>query len=259
MNRETGTKNSVQAVDRALTIVELLKNNPSGIGVTELSHHMDLSKSTVHRLLTSLLTKGYVIKDNMTEQYKLGLKFVEMSAVVLEGIDLRQAAADMLRALADEFNETVHLAIPDQGEVVYIDKIDSNETIRMISRIGKRAPLHCTGIGKILLAHMDTEEVEAIIRVRGLRRFTEYTITSESNLMNALAEIKEKGYSLDEQEHELGIRCAAVPIFDNSTAIAAGISISGPVDRMTDAKIQQIIPVLQQNAQEISRRLGYLK
>lgn len=248
---------SVQSVDRALTIVDLLKNEPNGLGVTELADLLDVAKSTIHRLLTSLLNKGYVRKDNKTAKYKLGLNLIELGNIVTQSLDLRNVASEYLKKLVDETGETAHLVILENGEIVYIDKVESTQTIRMYSQVGRRAPVHCTGAGKVILAFSSEHEVDQILEEKGLRKFTENTITSKKEFKENLIEIKNKGYSIDDEEHELGIRCIGAPIFDHRGKITAGISITGPFMRMTYEKIEEYNDKVVYLANEISKRLGY--
>lgn len=250
---------SVQSVDRALTILDILKDNADGIGVTELSKRLGVAKSTIHRLLTSLQNKGFVTKNQKNDKYVLGLKLVELGSYVLQNIDIRAVAAEPLRELAHITGETAHLVSMDQGEIVYIDKVESNATIRMFSQIGKRAPVHCTGVGKAMLAYLPEKDVEDIINAKGMQKFTNNTLTTKEDLKSNLNFIKESGYSVDDEEHEVGIRCVAAPIFDHTGNTIAGISIAAPINRMYEDKLKSHVEIVKKYANEISIRLGYRK
>lgn len=247
---------SLQSVDRALYILGLLQNSKDGLGVTELSNRLDVAKSTVHRLLTSLQRKGFVQQDRITEKYRLGLRLLELGNAVTESLDIRKIAQPFLLNLSEETSETTHLVLLEQGDVVYIDKIESAHTIGMKSRIGKRAPAYCTGVGKAILSHLPEEEVDKAIS-GPLKKYTETTITDKRQLKNELAKIKEKGYSLDLEEHEEGIRCAAAAILNYKNEVVAGISVAGPNMRMTDEKLDQCAKKIMVCASEISRQLGF--
>src|SRR5690625_4689828 len=169
MNNEVIT---VQSVDRALRILEILKDERDGLGVTELSTHLEVSKSTVHRLLMSLLKKNFVKKDKNSGKYILGLKLIELGQIVSENIDIRKLAYPYLVQLVEILDETVHLASRDNNKIVYIDKIESSSSIQMYSKIGKRVPLHCTGIGKAILAFLPEEEVLHALEQIQLTRYT---------------------------------------------------------------------------------------
>jgi len=196
---------TVQSVDRALIILEILKEEPKGLGVTELAAELKVSKSTIHRLLMSLLKKGFVQQDSENQKYRLGLKLIEFGQTVSDHIDIRDVASRHLRQLAEKTGETAHLVIRERSEIVYIDKIESSATIRMFSNIGKRAPMHCTGVGKAILAFLPQQEILKIVEDKGLEGFTPNTIVDIETLLPHLEEIRNRGYSIDDEEHELGI------------------------------------------------------
>jgi IclR family KDG regulon transcriptional repressor len=257
MNKTTRDTSSVQSVDRALHLLDLLKEHADGLGITELANRMDLAKSTVHRLLTSLKKHGYVRQDPDTEHYLLGLKLIEMGSVVTQSLEIRKIANPVMNSLVQETGETSHLVVLEDGEVVYIEKIESPYTIRMYSLIGKRAPVHCTGVGKAIIAHLPEERVRRIAEQRGLPKFTEHTITNWEDLLVHLREIREKGYALDREEHETGICCVAAPVFNHQGEPVAGLSVSGPIMRMDEEKVRFCIDRVVHYAKEISQNLGY--
>lgn len=247
---------SVQSVERALNIIEILQDIPNGLGVTELSHRLDVSKSTAHRLLMSLYNKGFVQQDLQTEKYYLGLKFIELGQVVTDNLDIRKVAAPYLRQLTELTGETAHLAIMDKNEIVYIDKLESSATIRMFSNIGKRAPIHCTGIGKAIFAFLEDPEIERIIKETGLPKYTEKTRITRVDMLQDIKEIRARGYSIDDEEHEAGIKCSAAPIFNHKQEVVAGISVAGPIMRVTEDKLEMMASEVLKVSTEISRLLG---
>ncbi|TRY27647.1 IclR family transcriptional regulator [Brevibacillus sp. LEMMJ03] len=257
MEKTVRDASSVQSVDRALYILDLLKEHNDGLGITELAHRMDVAKSTVHRLLTSLKNQGYVRQDPLTERYLLGLKLIELGSIVTQSLEIRTIAKPILNQLVQETGETSHLVILEDGEVVYIEKIESPYTIRMYSLIGKRAPVHCTGVGKAIIAYLPEEQVRRIAAQRGLKKFTENTITSLDDLLVHLQEIKANGYSLDREEHEPGICCVAAPILNHNGEAVAGVSVSGPTMRMNEEKLAFCKDRVVFYAREISKHLGY--
>jgi IclR family transcriptional regulator, KDG regulon repressor len=247
---------SVQSVDRALMILDILQENPSGYGVTELANRLDVSKSTVHRLLMSLLKKNFVQQNKENDKYSLGLKLIEYGQAVSENLDVRRLASPYLHKLAQSMEETAHLVIPDQQEIVYIDKIESSQTIRMFSKVGKRAPMHCTGVGKAILAFLPEHQIEDAIRTKGLRKFTEKTLSNRDDLLQNLNLIRSRGFSIDDEEHETGIKCAAAPIFNHNGEVVAGISVAGPIMRVTEDKLERMAEEVLHASSEISRLLG---
>ena len=248
---------SVQSVDRALYVMELLKENVDGLGITELANRMGLAKSTIHRLLTSLKNQGYVRQDPLSERYLLGLKLIELGSVVTQSLEIRNIAKPLMNQLVQETGETTHLVVLEEGEVVYIEKIESPFTIRMYSLIGKRAPVHCTGVGKAMIAHIPEDEVRKIVERKGLRKYTENTITKLDDLLAHLRDIREKGYSLDKEEHEPGICCVAAPILDHNGKPVAGLSVAGPTMRMNEEKVAFCTDRVVFYAREISKHLGF--
>lgn len=250
----------VQSVDRALKILEVLSDYPDGIGISDLARELDLAKSSTHRLLATLMSRSYVTQNKKTENYSLGTKIIELSGSILDNLNVRNVAKSELEELCKNTNEVVHLCIYENGEVIYIDKYESNQTIRMHSRIGKRAMIHSTGVGKVLLSGMEKEEISKIIEEKGLPAKTPKTITTYEELIKRLEKIKEIGYEIDDVENEEGIRCIAAPIFNHVGKIIASFSISGPDIRMTREFIENelVEPVLE-TSEKISRQMGYIR
>ncbi|SHE75496.1 transcriptional regulator, IclR family [Caldanaerobius fijiensis DSM 17918] len=248
---------NIQSLDRAIQILEVLGNNPSGMGVSELSRVVNLPKSTVHRILDTLLQKGYVEKNSEKEKYKLGLKIVELSNKILANMELRSEARPYLEELMNYVNEVVHLCVLRDGEMVYIDKVECPNPIRMYSQIGRRIPVHCTAVGKATLAFLPKDEVIRILEMKGMPRKTQNTITDLQQLLNHLEEVRRLGYAVDDIEHEEGIRCVAAPIFDGTGQVVAAISVAGPDFRITIERIPELADKVREVAQKISQRLGY--
>lgn len=250
---------NVQSIERALTILNKLSEYPNGLQVTRLSEQVGLTKSTVHRLLTTLSNMNYVVKDEETDKYKLGLQILFLSRNLLNNNDVITVAKPYLEKLSLEVNETVHLCIENLGEIVYIDKIDSNQAVRMFSRIGSRAPMYCTAVGKVLLSGMDQEKVDSILSKTEFIAKTPTTITSKEQLLEEVEKIKIEGYALDNSENEEVLRCIAAPIYDHKGKIIASFSISGPNNRVTmDLINETLIEKMKHYSMAISRNLGYM-
>lgn len=249
----------VQSVDRALTILEELSKHKEGCGVTALSHVVGLHKSTTHRLLLTLLHRGYVKKDMHTDRYMLGTKLLYLSSALLDSMDLRTIARPYIQKLAADSNETVHLAIREDKEVVYIDKVESGRdySMRMYSRIGKRVPLYCTAVGKVLLSDMDIREVKALIKENEMIKFTANTIDNHADLEKELCSIAERGYAIDEIEHEQGIRCVAAPVYDREGNVVAAVSIAGLTLFVTKERLPELIEKITETTMTISSQLGH--
>lgn len=250
-------KDLVQSVDRALSILEVLSDYEEGMGITEISSKIDLHKSTVHRLLLTLIKKGYVEQNPNTNKYKLTLKLFELGNKSIEKMDIRAVAKPYLQQLKELTNEVVHLVVREGAEIVYIDKVESENKIRMHSRIGTKSPMYCTSVGKAIMAYLPEEDVENIWQAIEIRRFTEYTITDLKVMKETLKRIREEGYALDEEENEIGIRCIGAPIFNHTGEVCGAISISGPTIRVTKEKIDNFKNNILIVSDKISKELGY--
>lgn len=250
-------ENMVKSVSRALDIITLVSMKKEGLGVTEIANQMDINKSSVYRILTTLAQYGYIEQDADSGRYRLGYTFLDISSKLLDSIDIRTEAKPYLHELGKVTDEVIHLVVYDHDEVVYIEKFEGTETLRMHSKVGRRAPMHCTGVGKAILAYLPTSTTEEIIQRKGLPVHTNYTITDRAKFLSELEAVKQRGYALDLQENEVGINCIAVPIFDHAGNAVAALSISGPTIRMTDERMEELKPHVLETGLNISRRLGY--
>lgn len=247
---------NVQSIDRALSIVEEIARAGQDLGVTELARRLSLNKSTVHRLLSTLESRGYVEQNHETGRYGLGLKILELGSSAANRLALRDIARPVLEQLSRDLGEAVNLVVLSGGEAVYIDKVETETMIRMHFQLGKRSPLHCTAAGKVLLAHQG-QPVERVLREAELKRYTPNTITRVDRLAQHLAEVRQRGYAVDDEEQELGVRCVAAPVWDQEGRVAAAVSVSGPILRVTSERVPQIVAALTDATARISRRLGY--
>ena len=248
----------VNSVERAVDILELISMSDGALGVTEISESLQLPKSTVFRLLSTLSYKGLVKKEEEPRKYKLGIKLFELGSEVFNELELRDEIRPFLAELVKAINETGHFVIEEQGEVVYIDKVESTQTIRQYSRVGRRAPLHCTAVGKAILAFKSQKEIESLIKDRGLAKFTANTITDYEVLKKELSEIRKNGFAVDDEEIQEHLKCVAAPIFNYCGEVVGAISISGPTARMGDEdNMGKVAAKVKETAQTISARLGY--
>ena len=246
----------IQSVDRALDILELYLHSPEELSVKEISEAMGLSKSTVHGLIKTLEQRGYLKQNPGNMKYRLGMKLFSLGNVVADHLDIRKIARPVIRRLADNIKETVHLAVLNGDEVVYTEKVEGPGALRMYSQVGRKVPVYCTGVGKVILAYQDEETVERLLSKETLRAFTPYTITDKEKLKAHLAAIREQGYALDNEEIELGLRCVAAPIYDHQGKVFASISCAGPAIRMSGG-LDFNIRAMKEAAHEISRLMGY--
>jgi DNA-binding IclR family transcriptional regulator len=247
---------SVQTLERALDIIELLAIARPSLGVTSIGSRLSLHKSTVHRLLKALEGRGYVEKD-AEGRYSLGLKLLELSSQRLNQLELKTEASPILRSLAARVQTAVHLAILRGSDAVYIEKIEPVSNIRMYSQIGKRIPAYCSALGKVLCADKGEAELAAMADGFAFESFTPNTIDNPSAFILEVARMRERGYAIDDEEHEAGIRCIAAPIRDYTGRIIAALSVSGPSELVRRDRDDEIGAMALEAALEISLRMGY--
>ena len=252
-------KKIIQSIDRTLQILELFSLEKPEWGVTEISKALNIYKSNVHNVLTTLAERGFIIKDSRTDKYKLGIKFFELGSVVIKNMNLRKIAHPYMEKLLKEFNETVHLGILVEGEILSIEQEESGQSLSPRIFIGKRAPLYCTGVGKAIMAYLSKDKVAAIVEGKGLKKYTESTITNKEELEKEFLKIRKQGYSVDNMEHEEGVRCVAGPIRDYTGKVSASLSVSGPAFRINENNIPNIAKKVKEYCDCISEEMGYPK
>ncbi len=247
----------LRSVSNALAILEAFTLERPELGVTELARTLKLGKSTVHRLLASLSARGYVRKNPATDRYCLGLKAFEVGALAVRQRTIRETAAPFLQHLAAACRETVHLGVLDEGDVIYIDKIESQQALQMYSRIGRRAPAHCTALGKALLAWEPADALERVLR-RRLQAYTPRTLTDPDALRRELARTRARGYALDDDEFEVGLKCIAAPVRDHTRQVVASLGIASPAVRLPEERVGPLAELVRATAADVSAALGDL-
>ncbi len=243
-------------VAKAFSILELLAAKPGqSLSLSQVAAFLQVSKSTAHRYLTTLEDLNVVARDE-GDSFSLGYKLIELAGAFLSEYDLRKESAPFLVSLSAQTQETAHLAVPYGNDVIYIAKVDSPHSLRLASRIGARSPMHCTSLGKAILAFLPPDQLEKSIQ-EGLPKRTCNTLTSPEALRAELERVREQGYAIDDQENEVGVRCIGAPIFDYTGQVIGAISVSGPASRMTMEKSIEYAPLVKQAAQAVSKRMGY--
>lgn len=245
-----------QVVDRVIDILEAFEWLGPQLGVSEISRALNLKKATTHRLLASLRRREIVAQDPITRRYHLGMRLWQLGMLALNQVDWIDRARPYLRQLRDETGETTHLAILDDGQVLYIDKVESEHSLRMPSQVGRRLPAHCTGVGKALLAHLSSSELADVIEQRGLPVFTPKTITERHTLVSELAEVRDRGYAVDDEEIEPGLRCIAAAVRGHGGEVVGAISIAGPSSRLHRDDVARHADRVVSAARQISQALG---
>ena len=245
-------------VKKAMDILDCLGQARVPLPASELGRRLGMPRSTAYRLLATLSAGGYVMQAvENPEKYRLGFKIVELAGSLLDSIELRQQAAPFLRELRDHANEVVHLVVLEHGRVAYIDKLECSQAVRMHSYVGRQGFLHCTAVGKAILAHLSEVEVASILAQHGLPALTPNTVTDEGALRQELARVRQQGYAIDDLENEEGIRCVGAAIRNHEGQPVAAASVSGPSFRMTMERAERLGPVVQMATLGISRQLGY--
>jgi IclR family transcriptional regulator, KDG regulon repressor len=247
----------LSSVANSIRLTKAFSESEFEMGISALAARLGLAKSTVHRLATTLVEYDILEQNRETGKYRLGLALFELGTLVRRKMDVMSEAQAQIHALADLSGETVQLAILDHLSVLYIRIRESRQAVRMSSGLGSRAPAHCTSVGKVLLAHQSAETIQQVIDL-GLKRYTPNTITDPAALVAELESIRQKGYAIDDEEIESGLRCVAAPIRDHSGRVVAAISVAAPVQRMTKKNVQTTVPTVVAAADAISRRLGYM-
>ena len=236
----TDTKNPIQVSERIFHTIECLAQN-GAMGLQELSTALDLNKSTVHRILNSLICMDYVRQDPETVKYSLSFKICGLSNQILSQNSMIDIARPFIKELSANSGETVHLVQLDGINATYIDKVEASQnSVRMISMVGKSIPLYCSGVGKAILADMPDTKIESIWKQSFIQQLTEHTVTRFVDFMNLIEETRRSGYALDNEENEIGVRCIAVSLKGYNGKSTYAISISAPKDRMSDARILQL-------------------
>lgn len=239
-------------------MLEVLADTGRAIGVSELSRALGLDKSTVYRLLTTLKSREYGEQDPETRKYVVGPRMIAVSSRILDNNDVYLQARLVMKKLLQETRETVHLAMRMENQVVYIAQEISPEVVSVNTEIGQREPIHCTAVGKALVAFLPEEELEAIIRHLDFRPYTSRTITDPDQFRAHCRQIRAQGYAVDDEELYPGVRCIAAPIRGYDGSVLTSLGVSGPATRLQSGIIPRLGRIVMKSAQEVSGRLGYL-
>jgi len=246
----------VQSLTRGLSILECVARSEGGLTLTDIGHRVALPPSTTHRLLATLEKMGYVYQAGDLGLWYIGLQAFTVGSSFLANRDFATHSHAYMRRLMEQSGETANLAILDGTEAVFIDQVQCRETMRTIVKLGSRVPLHASGVGKAIFASLPDDQIDALMKVKGLARITENTITSPETMWASIRVIRQRGWSFDDEEHLPGTRCVAAPIYDEHEEPLGAISLAGPSTRLRDDRIRQLGPVVSHFAEEITRRLG---
>ena len=247
---------SIQSIDRALDIIEVLSAESSGLGVTEIASRIHLPKSTTSRIISTLAARGYLSR-NAVGNYQIGLKLINAVSCYINSLELQTEARPYVAKITGELGLTCHLGVLDGSEVVYIEKMDVFSNVRLYSQIGVHVHAYSCSLGKCLLSNYSAEEVRHIMSNCRFVRFTDKTLSSMDELIADLDTVRRRGWAIDDEESEIGHRCLGAPIYDYRGDIIAAISASGPTSVFTEDRIESVASYLTAQAMEISRTMGY--
>jgi len=253
-----GPRNNSSSLRRALSVLRFIAENDSGrpLGLAELAMGTGLPKSTLKRLVVPLVDEGLLQQSADNGAYSLGAFTAYLGGQYLERLDLRTLGRPVLEGLTADTSETAHLVIRDGFEVVYIDKVDSPNPVRMYSRIGNRLPMYCTATGKAILSQLPTHVLDELAE-GGLPRLTPTTLTNVADLRRAVDKARANRYAVDNGENEIGIRCAGAAILDQSGRPVGALSVSAPDVRVSDTRLAELGELVGVAAAALSHRLGY--
>jgi len=246
----------VQSLTRGLSILEALANAEHGLTLTEVAQRVSLPPSTTHRLLATLEKMNYVYQGGELLLWYIGLQAYRVGSSFLSNRDFVAQSHVYMRRLMEQSGETANLAILDATDAVFIAQVQCHEMMRLLVKLGSRVPLHASGVGKAIFAALPDDQVEAILKIKGLPRITENTIVVPETMWAALRVIRQRGYSFDDEEHAFGTRCVAAPIYDEHAEPLGAISLAGPSSRLPDVRIKQLGPLVAHTAEELTHRLG---
>ncbi|HEY7927728.1 MAG: IclR family transcriptional regulator [Candidatus Dormibacteria bacterium] len=248
----------VESADRLLRILESFGARERDVSLADLADRVALPKSSVHRLLTTLVAHGFVDRDPATRRYTLGIRLFELGSAAIHERGLHGAAQPQLEELSRATGETCHLAVLSGTEAVYVYKVDGPSDISMSSRVGGRAPCHATSIGKVLIAWAAPEQVAAV-RAHPMAAITANTITSPARFDAELALVRAQGYALDLEEYAEGLHCISAPVRDQMGRVSAALGIAGPRTRIDGDRLVALIPMVVAAAHQLSRQLGFVE
>jgi DNA-binding IclR family transcriptional regulator len=245
--------NEIQSLARGLIILQLLADSSGGITITDLAENLGVDKGTASRLVSTLGGFGYVERDEETRRYFLGSQVIALSRKALSRMPLRETAKPFLSELMQKTGECAHLAIHANGKALYIDQVESPATLRVNAQVGTMNPLHCTALGKVLLAY------GAASLPATLESFTPKTIVDYGRLAANLEEIRQTGYAVDDEEFDMGVRCIAVPVFDFRGKAIGAIGISGPSLRVSQEKLAELKEIVMTAGKQLTERMVFVK
>lgn len=246
----------VQSIDRAVAILECFSEDKRELKLSEIARMVDLNKSTVHGLLNTLKYHRFIDQDEATQKYRLGIRFMIYGDIVVNSMDITSIVGPIIDNVCSKIQETVHIAMLDGSDIVFIEKKECNNPIKSTTKIGARIPAHTTADGRIILSYLEEDKVKELLP-RTIKKLTPNTVTDKQKLMEILSQAKANGYAIDCEETIQGLVCVAAPIFDHKGNVKYSLSTTGPAIRMGEDKIHEYIYIIKEAANKISYKIGY--
>jgi IclR family KDG regulon transcriptional repressor len=247
----------IQVLDRAFEMLNVLAADGPELGVTDLASRLSLRRSTAHRLVMVLESSCFLQRDAITGKCSLGPRVMQLGLVALSRLDVAQVSKPHLMSLVDEVQETAHIGLLADSEVISIANVQCRQSLRFPSTVGKRCPFHCTSQGKAILAFSPPEQVSALLEQGELKSYTKNTITSKVRFLEELQLIRDVGYAIDDEEFEVGLRCIAAPVRDSSGQVMSALSVAGPAFRILDDRMAALSSAVIRVAARLSASLGF--
>ena len=247
----------VQVLERAVDILQLLSEDSRELTAGEVADRLSLHKSTIHRLLTVLDQHRLIRRNADTGRYALGLRLFEFGTRAVRGLRLRDQAQPHLDQLARETGETAHICVLDKGDMVSIAYAEGPRSLRMPATVGRRTPAYCSGVGKAVLAFLSEAALDNVLLDRPLRACTSKTVVTRAALLDDLRQTRTRGYSIDDEEIEKGLRCVGGPVWNYTGEVVAAMSVAGPTFRMTKSRVPAVARAVLASTRALSTELGY--
>ena len=247
----------MSTADKILDILEVLLESNREVGIMEIAELSGINSSSAHRILTTLVNRGYLIQPYPRGKYSLGYKFLAYGASVEANLNLVDIAKPIMQELTKDIGESVSIAIPDSYAAVQVGRVEVNRVLKISPQIGRRIPLHNNGPGKILLSLMEDQDIDKFLKESKLTRETKHTITDPSKLLTEIKKIRKTGVAYDDEEAEIGVRCVAAPVNDSLGLVKAALSMIGPSTRISKKRLKELAVPVAKSAADISRLMGF--
>lgn len=250
---------STNTVERTLSILELVAHSEHGLSNSEISRRLKIPKSSASYILRILEGRGYLLRENSTGKYRLGLKMMSLTRDMLTHIDVREIAKPIMEQFVKRTNLSAHLAVLDNGRAVYVEKVEALSFVKMDIWVGHRLPVHSTAIGKVLVAERTDDEISEILALRGMDKRGPKTIMTAPKYLKEIGKVRTFGFAIDNEENAAGVRCVAAPVYDAQGKIAAALGTSSTIIQLNEENLPKIVKLIQDSAEKISEQMGFQK